>query len=259
MLVPHGRTVLTLVGTPDDLHTRSLIAAQIAGPPAVLTGPSALAVRQLLDEAPWDALDPGLEPWLIHPSRTRIRARVVRRDPPAATTILGVRVATAPAAMIDALRLLPAPEARSLCHRAAQTLGHAPMADILAAAKAELRGRVGSSQLHELAAELDQGAHSEAERRLIRILTEAGITGFLTNFKVRLRGRMAEVDVAFPAIRLAIEVDGMAWHTSPRRFQEDRSRQNALTAEGWTVLRFTWADLRNRPAQVVATIAALLP
>lgn len=259
MLSAHGRTVLTLVGTPDDLQTRSLIAAQGVGHPAILTGPSALAVRQLLHQPPWDVLDPGLEPWLIFPSRTRIGARVVRRDPPPANTILGVRVATEAAAMIDALRLLPEPEARQLCHRAAQVLGHAPVAELLSAANSELSGRTGAAQLRLLAMELHEGAHSEAERRLILLLKESGITGFLTNYKVRLRDRMAELDVAFPEARLAIEVDGMAWHTSPARFQEDRSRQNALIAEGWTVLRFTWLDLRDRPERVVAQIAALLP
>lgn len=259
LLTAHGRTVLTLVGTPDDLQTRSLIAAHTAGDPAILTGVSALAVRQLVHQPPWDVLDPGLLPWLIYPSRTRVRARVVRRDPPQANTLLGVRVATPSAAMIDILRLLPEPEARQLCHRAAQVLGHAPVAELLSAATLELNGRIGAAQLRCLAAELDEGAHSEAERLLIRLLTESGITGFLANYKVRLRHRLAEVDVAFPEFRLAIEVDGMAWHTSPKSFQEDRSRQNDLIAAGWTVLRFTWRDLRNRPEHVVAQVAALLP
>jgi very-short-patch-repair endonuclease len=66
------------------------------------------------------------------------------------------------------------------------------------------------------------------------------------------------VDVAFGQVRLAIEVDGWAFHTTPARFQRDRQRQNRLVAAGWTVLRFTWHDLTDRPDYVLATVRALL-
>lgn len=46
----------------------------------------------------------------------------------------------------------------------------------------------------------------------------------------------------------------MAHHTDVDRFQRDRSRQNTLVGLGWTVLRFTWADLVERPRYVIATI-----
>ena len=64
-------------------------------------------------------------------------------------------------------------------------------------------------------------------------------------------------DGAFPAHGLAIEVDGMAHHVDVDRFRRDRSRQNALVGLGWTVLRFTWADLTQRPDYVIAMIERL--
>jgi very-short-patch-repair endonuclease len=48
--------------------------------------------------------------------------------------------------------------------------------------------------------------------------------------------------------RIAIEVDGMAYHVGAERFCRDRSRPEDLVGLGWTVLRFTWADLAQRPA-----------
>jgi very-short-patch-repair endonuclease len=42
------------------------------------------------------------------------------------------------------------------------------------------------------------------------------------------------------------------------RFRNDRRRQNAIELAGWTVLRFTWHDLVNRPAAIVAEISAAL-
>jgi very-short-patch-repair endonuclease len=55
-----------------------------------------------------------------------------------------------------------------------------------------------------------------------------------------------------------VEIDGWAYHTTPDQFRADRQRQNRLVAAGWRVLRFTWHDVTERPADVVATIATLL-
>jgi very-short-patch-repair endonuclease len=71
-------------------------------------------------------------------------------------------------------------------------------------------------------------------------------------------GLIGVVDIAFRAVRLAIELDGRAWHVASDRFQRDRERQNRLVNAGWTVLRFTWHDLTTDPAGVIATIRAAL-
>ena len=65
-------------------------------------------------------------------------------------------------------------------------------------------------------------------------------------------------DFVFEAERLVIELDGWAFHVTPDQFQHDRHRQNRLVAAGWTVLRFTWRDLTERPAEVIAAITQLL-
>ncbi|HVL26855.1 MAG TPA: type IV toxin-antitoxin system AbiEi family antitoxin domain-containing protein [Acidimicrobiales bacterium] len=38
-------------------------------------------------------------------------------------------------------------------------------------------------------------------------------------------------------------------------FEEDRLRQNALVLAGWTLLRFTWADVTERGLATVAAVA----
>ena len=55
-----------------------------------------------------------------------------------------------------------------------------------------------------------------------------------------------------------MEVDGWAWHHQAERFRADRRKQNALVRAGWLPLRFTWHDLTERPAEVVAEIRAAL-
>jgi very-short-patch-repair endonuclease len=49
-----------------------------------------------------------------------------------------------------------------------------------------------------------------------------------------------------------------AYHSGDDRFQRDRTKQNALIAAGWRVLRFTWIDISDRPAYVLAQVGHLL-
>jgi very-short-patch-repair endonuclease len=71
-------------------------------------------------------------------------------------------------------------------------------------------------------------------------------------------GTPYRLDYAWPDRLLAVEVDGYGPHSSREAFQSDRARQNALVLAGWTVLRFTWADVRDRPAAVAAVLRRAL-
>jgi very-short-patch-repair endonuclease len=46
--------------------------------------------------------------------------------------------------------------------------------------------------------------------------------------------------------------------TSEDLFESDRWRQNVLVADGWRVLRFTWAMLRDHPEVFVAAVIEAL-
>jgi len=53
------------------------------------------------------------------------------------------------------------------------------------------------------------------------------------------------VNLAYPEVRLAIEYDGVVFHTDARALARDRERLHALTAAGRSVLRFTARDVRT--------------
>lgn len=112
------------------------------------------------------------------------------------------------------------------------------------------KGRHGSPRARRLLQAADSGARSEAERILVRLLKQAGITGWVANLPV---GSYV-VDVGFPASKVACEVDGFAFHSDPEDFRNDRIRQNRLMLLGWQVLRFTWLDLTEQPERVIAEI-----
>lgn len=87
---------------------------------------------------------------------------------------------------------------------------------------------------------------------LLRLLRRSGLVGIRRGYRVR----GYELDVAVPSARVAVEVDGWAWHHAADRFTHDRVRQNVLVADGWTVLRYTWHQLHDDPDRVVAEITA---
>jgi very-short-patch-repair endonuclease len=116
------------------------------------------------------------------------------------------------------------------------------------------KGRHGSPAARRLLQAASDGARSEAERLLIRLLRAAKISGWKANYPVC--GYV--VDVAFPKQKVAIEVDGWAFHSDQAAFQNDRQRQNRIALSGWQVLRFTWLDLTEHPQRVIAEIARAL-
>lgn len=135
---------------------------------------------------------------------------------------------------------------------------HVTMAE-LSRAQSRTLGRRGSAAAGRLLAQAGDRAASEAERRMIALLRAAGLVGWSVNLPVALAGgRAAVVDVAFPGVRLAIEVDGWAFHSDVERFVDDRSRKRALVADGWTVIEVTWDALTRDPAGVVADVRRIL-
>jgi very-short-patch-repair endonuclease len=112
------------------------------------------------------------------------------------------------------------------------------------------KGRYGSPAARRLLQAASDGARSEAERLLVKLLQGAGIRGWRTNYPIG----GYKVDVAFPKQKVAIETDGWAFHSSQEDFQNDRERQNKIALLGWQVLRFTWLDLTEYPQRVLTLI-----
>ena len=71
-------------------------------------------------------------------------------------------------------------------------------------------------------------------------------------------GFLAQVDLAYPGRRLAIELDSVRWHHNRESFVGDRRRRNKLQAAGWDVLNFTWEDYVDRSGELCAVVAKAL-
>lgn len=115
--------------------------------------------------------------------------------------------------------------------------------------------------------------NTSPEVRLRRALYQAGVRGWRCHYR-RAPGKP---DLAWPALRVALFVDGAFWHGHPSRHKpgrsgaywdrkiagnaaRDRKADAALQAAGWTVIRI-WdfeihRDLAAAVDRVVSTLAA---
>lgn len=97
---------------------------------------------------------------------------------------------------------------------------------------------------------------SDLEARALLALHRAGLPAPVQQHVVRRPdGRVARIDLAYPAERIAIELDGWGHHGRRDAFDPDRIRRNELTLLGWDVYQFTWT---MADALLVATVSTAL-
>ncbi len=122
------------------------------------------------------------------------------------------------------------------------------------------RGRPGTANMRRLLATMTESyvaPESELERRLIDLLASAGLPAPVLQMRLPWRSHVdGRVDAAYPDHRLIIECDGRRWHTAAESFERDRRRDNLAQLAGWRVLRFTWADVNERPMETVHQVIA---
>lgn len=188
--------------------------------------------------------------------RPRPGIRVVRRrlDPSSVTSYDGIAVLRPPAALIGTL-LETTKDRAGLLDR--QLQGHHDLRELTAHLDARRHDR-GAADLRRLLLTAADGTEAASERLCTRLLRRHGISGWVSNHPVTVNGHRYRLDLAFLDQRLAIELDGWAFHSTPSTFRRDRARQNELLLDGWLVLRFTWHDLVRAPDRVVAEIQAAL-
>lgn len=98
---------------------------------------------------------------------------------------------------------------------------------------------------------------SVLESRMGRILRRLAREAGLPDAKPEvawLDGRY-RLDYAWPAVRLAVEVDGFTWHGSVTQMRRDYERRNRLTMVGWIFLIYTWPQVTDEADRVMAEIA----
>ena len=240
--------VYRLPAYPRSWHQR-VMAVVLGGPPPIVASHRAAAVLHGIREGtPLDfTVPPAAYPRVG--SRAVHRAPVVRRD---RATIGGIPATAIDRTLVDlgaVIEEAPLEQAVEAAYRRGLTTDERVRAKLEELAAP---GRDGVARLRRVLDRRGKGraAGSELEVRVIQLLREAGLAEPVRQYEVVIGATRYFIDIAYPARRLAIEVDGRQSH----EFEDDRARQNALVLAGWTVLRFTWADVMERADQVIAAI-----
>lgn len=119
-------------------------------------------------------------------------------------------------------------------------------------------GRRHATRSGQWRALVDVRSESPLETAIRLLLAAAGVPSPVPQHQVRSPDGhpLARLDLAWPDRRLGLEADGKEPHGQPRPIYTDRWRANAMV--GWRLVRFTWHDVRRRPAYVVGTVRAHL-
>jgi Protein of unknown function (DUF559) len=122
--------------------------------------------------------------------------------------------------------------------------------ELLHALSARLFGKKGVKKLRRVVDLAEPASESPMETRLRLLLVLSGLPRPQAQAELVDRdGRfVARADLYYPTARLVIEFDGSTHKAS---LVEDSRRQNRLLAAGYSILRFTTADLVGTPQSVV--------
>jgi hypothetical protein len=245
------RGVLIDPEAPDPFRA-SVRAALLACDKAVAAGFTAARLHRLWGLPVWT---PQESPELLLPSGTTFerRAGVFLRSglqPGERTTRSGFAVTTLGRTVLDVVPRLGFEDAVALVDRALDR-GWQPQPSTWT----RRTGRL----LRPLLAVADRRSESPLETRVRLIFVAAGVPPEALQYEVldSTGWLIARLDMAWPSARLAVEVDGRAYHDSVPAVYRDRARANKLATRGWRILRFTWADLQHSEWIVAQVRAAL--
>jgi Protein of unknown function (DUF559) len=120
------------------------------------------------------------------------------------------------------------------------------------------RGRRGAERLRVLVSEYEWGDEvpdSVLESFAMELAAAIGQKPKL-HWTILQGGRLiAEVDLAWPEVKLCVELDGWMHHGSRAAFARDRARDRSLLTLGWMVLRYTWQDVTGDRESMIRELA----
>lgn len=179
---------------------------------------------------------------------------VVHRRKGAPLVYTGDRVATSPAwTAIEVARALRRPRALATLDAALRS-GTCTLPELWRAA-IQQAGRRGIVAVRDLLPLADGRAKSPMESEARLAMIDGGLPMPELQYEVvDGNGQLRRLDFAWPDCHVAVEYDGVDWHTDPDVLRNDRRRQLALQDVGWTVIAIVSGDVRHRAADFIGRI-----
>jgi len=233
------RGVYLLPGAEWGFRQECQAALLAAGPKSVLCRRTVAHIFGLLPKPPFIEVflplserAPALAPVRVCRTGTLRPADLAEMD--------GLRVTTPTRTVIDLAAVLQPPELRAVLIEAQQKR-------LITLDRVDRRidglGPVrGIGVVRRLVWELHpERCDSILEHRVRALIRGAGLpTPAPQPWPVPAGGRSLRIDIAWPAKRLGLEVDGLAYHSGHADLDRDHRRGNALVLAGWRILRVGW-------------------
>lgn len=255
--VRHYRCVYGVAGAPPTFEQRGLAACMATGPSAVLSHLAAGAM------------------WGWCPTRGPLHVTVAGQITARPAGIVMHRTQALPRGDVGRLRRVPVTSPVRTLLDLSTFVREGDLDEILQRAvtggcvvpeklRSRMRGNAGrrppgAAAVERLLPETGRRSYvpTPLERDVARLLAEVGAV-FVREHAIYVDGRVFYADFAFPAFRVAVEVDGRRWHSDARSFERDREKHNALTLAGWKVLCVTERQVRTDPAGVRERVRRLV-
>lgn len=257
--IAQTKTIWVVAGSPDTIHRRLWIAF-LSRDECFISGRSAAAIHQFNGFV--DPVVPEVTISYSGDGRSRV-ARITRSQFFKATAwvdVNGLAVATASeTAFVIAPWISPRRTARivdDLLLRDRDALGE--LQNIYLRYQGHrMRGMATMRPIIlERSAQGYVPTESELEMVAWETFADADIPDLVRQSPLPWAPMAGRVDLYVPEWRLIIELDGRMWHSKTEDFERDRARDNAATAAGYGVLRFTWEALTSDPDKCLRTVEA---
>ncbi len=194
---------------------------------------------------------------VLSPPGCRLRSAdglVVHRRDGAPLVMVDGRRATSPAwTAVEVARSLRRPRALATLDAALRS-GTCSRADLWRSA-IEQAGRRGIVAVRNMIALADPRSESAMESEARLAMIDGGLPIPELQYEVvDGNGELRRLDFAWPDCRVAVEYDGMDWHSGPEAMIRDRRRQAALADINWVVIAIVFEDVRYRSWEFVGRI-----
>jgi hypothetical protein len=94
----------------------------------------------------------------------------------------------------------------------------------------------------------------EFARLMAEMLVAGGLPMPVFEHRVVVDGHVYYLDLAWPSRMVCVECNDRGSHDTAKAFRRDPMKRNRCERAGWRYLEYTWQDVRDEPAEVLAQV-----
>ena len=249
-LLPVFRGVYRVGHAAPSIEATYMAAVKACGDGAVVSGLAAAHLLGIVRGAPPPSEVTTTKERSVPGIAVRQSRRLNARD---RTRCRGIPVTSVPRTLVDLAAVVDEEALARACHEARVKYGTRP--EHVEAALARKSTARGSAALRRVLRGDARVLLSKLEKGFIALLEARDLP--LPETNKPKDGHF--VDCRWPDYELTVELDSYRYHSTRHAWEEDRKREREAYARGDQFRRYTWRDVFEDPAQMLAELRALLP